>query len=145
MQRLWIIESNCSLLRFKFSKFLDFLASSNTFSNLTLHWSFTGIGSTGMALLIWHLFVKIMLIFVRLFKNQMFLPKVDLVSLLSTLLRNQLDQLTCSLPKNVTTFHGQQDGIIYFCLSPNKRFFFGNLNEVEKLSLEKFIIFLVKI
>ena len=32
-----------------------------------------------------------------------------------------LDQLTCSLPKNVTTFHGQQDGIIHFCLSPNKR------------------------
>ena len=32
-----------------------------------------------------------------------------------------LDQLTCSLPKNVTTFHGEQDGIIHFCLSPNKR------------------------
>ena len=32
-----------------------------------------------------------------------------------------LDQLTCSLPKNVTTFHRQQDGIIHFCLSPNKR------------------------
>ena len=32
-----------------------------------------------------------------------------------------LDQLTCSLPKNVTTFHGQQDGIIHFCLTPNKR------------------------
>ena len=32
-----------------------------------------------------------------------------------------LEQLTCSLPKNVTTFHGQQDGIIHFCLSPNKR------------------------
>ena len=32
-----------------------------------------------------------------------------------------LDQLTCSLPKNVTTFHGQQDGIIHFYLSPNKR------------------------
>ena len=31
-----------------------------------------------------------------------------------------LDQLTCSLPKNVTTFHRQQDGIIHFCLSPNK-------------------------
>ena len=32
-----------------------------------------------------------------------------------------LEQLTCSLPKNVTTFHGQQDGIIHFCLTPNKR------------------------
>ena len=32
-----------------------------------------------------------------------------------------LDWLTCSLPKNVTSFHGQQDGIIHFCLSPNKR------------------------
>ena len=32
-----------------------------------------------------------------------------------------LDQLTWSLPKNVTTFHGQQDGIIRFFLSPNKR------------------------
>ena len=32
-----------------------------------------------------------------------------------------LDQLTSSLPKNVTTFHGQQDGIIHFSLSPNKR------------------------
>ena len=32
-----------------------------------------------------------------------------------------LDQLTSSLPKNVTTFHRQQDGIIHFCLSPNKR------------------------
>ena len=32
-----------------------------------------------------------------------------------------LEQLTCSLPKNVTTFHRQQDGIIHFCLSPNKR------------------------
>ena len=32
-----------------------------------------------------------------------------------------LDQLTCSLPKNVTTFRGEQDGIIHFCLSPNER------------------------
>ena len=32
-----------------------------------------------------------------------------------------LDQLTCSLPKNVTTFHGKQDGIINFCLIPNWR------------------------
>ena len=31
-----------------------------------------------------------------------------------------LDQLTCSLPKNVTTFHRQQEGIIHFCLSPQK-------------------------
>ena len=33
----------------------------------------------------------------------------------------KLDQLTCFLPKNVTTFHGEQDGIIHFCLSPNER------------------------
>ena len=32
-----------------------------------------------------------------------------------------LDQLTCFLPKNVTTFYGEQDGIIHFCLSPNER------------------------
>ena len=32
-----------------------------------------------------------------------------------------LDQFSCSLPKNVTTFHKQQDGIIHFYLSPNKR------------------------
>ena len=31
-----------------------------------------------------------------------------------------LDQFTWSLPKNVTTFHRQQDGIPHFCLSPNK-------------------------
>ena len=31
-----------------------------------------------------------------------------------------LDQFTCSLPKNVTTFHRQQDGFIHFCLSPIK-------------------------
>ena len=31
-----------------------------------------------------------------------------------------MDQLTCSLPKNVTTFHRQQEGTIHFCLSPNK-------------------------
>ena len=31
-----------------------------------------------------------------------------------------LDQLACSLPKNVTTFHREQDGIIHFCLSPYK-------------------------
>ena len=32
-----------------------------------------------------------------------------------------LDQLTCSLPKNVTTFHEEKDRIIHFCLSPYKR------------------------
>ena len=32
-----------------------------------------------------------------------------------------LDQFSCSLPKNVTTFHKQQDGIIHFYLSSNKR------------------------
>ena len=35
-----------------------------------------------------------------------------------------LDQLTCSLPKNVTTFHRQQEGIIHFCLCPQKNLFF---------------------
>ena len=30
------------------------------------------------------------------------------------------DQLRWSLPKNVTTFHGQCEGVIHFCLSPNK-------------------------
>ena len=39
-----------------------------------------------------------------------------------------LDQFTCSLPKNVTTFYGQQDGIIHFCLSPHKIGVFGNIN-----------------
>ena len=29
------------------------------------------------------------------------------------------DQFTCSLPKNVTTFHRQQDELIHFCLGPN--------------------------
>jgi len=33
----------------------------------------------------------------------------------------KLDQLTCSLPKNVTTFHWEQDGIIHFFVSPNER------------------------
>ena len=32
-----------------------------------------------------------------------------------------LDQLTCSLPKNITTFHEEKDGIIHSCLSPYKR------------------------
>ena len=32
-----------------------------------------------------------------------------------------MDQMTCSLPKNVTTFHGKEDGIIHFCLRPHKR------------------------
>ena len=39
-----------------------------------------------------------------------------------------LDQLTCSLPKNVTTFYGQQDGIIHFCLSPYKMSIFDTMN-----------------
>ena len=39
-----------------------------------------------------------------------------------------LDQLTCSLPKNVTTFHEEQDGIIHFFLSPYKMGVFGTLN-----------------
>ena len=32
-----------------------------------------------------------------------------------------LDQFACSLPKNLTTFHRQQDGIIHFYLNPNKK------------------------
>ena len=36
-----------------------------------------------------------------------------------------LDQLTCSLPKDISTFYGKQDGIIHFCLSPNKRVVFS--------------------
>ena len=43
---------------------------------------------------------------------------VQLFPIISPLI---LDQFTCSLPKNVTTFHREQDGIIHFCLSPNKR------------------------
>ena len=39
-----------------------------------------------------------------------------------------LDQLTCSLPKNLTTFHEEHDGIIHFCLSPYKMGVFGTLN-----------------
>ena len=39
-----------------------------------------------------------------------------------------LDQLTCSLPKNVTTFHGEQDGIIHVCVSPYKMGVFGTSN-----------------
>ena len=46
---------------------------------------------------------------------------VQLLPIITPLIRNQL---TCSLPKNVTTFHRQQDEIIHFCPSPNKR---GNL------------------
>ena len=42
---------------------------------------------------------------------------VQLFPIISPLI---LDQFTCSLPKNVTTFHRQQDGINHFCLSPNK-------------------------
>ena len=43
---------------------------------------------------------------------------VQLFPIISPLI---LDQFTCSLPKNVTTFQWEQDGIIHFCLSPNKR------------------------
>ena len=42
---------------------------------------------------------------------------VQLLSIITPLL---LNQFTCSLPKNVTTFHRQQEGTIHFCLSPNK-------------------------
>ena len=34
-----------------------------------------------------------------------------------------MDQFTCSLPKNVTTFHGKQDGIIHFGSVPIKGVF----------------------
>ena len=43
---------------------------------------------------------------------------VQLLPIVTPLL---LDQFKCSLPKNVTTFHRQKDGIIHFCLTPNKR------------------------
>ena len=33
----------------------------------------------------------------------------------------KLDLFSCSLPKNETSFHRQQDWIIHICLSPNKR------------------------
>ena len=44
-----------------------------------------------------------------------------IVQLLPIITPPKLDQDTCSLPKNVTTFHGEQDGIIHFCLTPNKK------------------------
>ena len=56
-----------------------------------------------------------------IFSNSIF----QLLSIITPLL---LDQLTCSLPKNVTTFHKEQDGIIHFCLSPYKMGVFGTLN-----------------
>ena len=39
-----------------------------------------------------------------------------------------LDQLTCSLPKNVTTFHREQDDVIHFCVSPDKIGICGTLD-----------------
>ena len=39
-----------------------------------------------------------------------------------------LDQLACSLPKNVTTFHREQDDVIHFCLSPDKIGICGTLD-----------------
>ena len=39
-----------------------------------------------------------------------------------------MDQMTCSLPKNVTTFHVENDGIIHFCLCPYKMGVFGTLS-----------------
>ena len=44
----------------------------------------------------------------------------QLLSIITPLL---LDQLTCSLPKNVTTFHEEKDRIIHFCLSPYEQKF----------------------
>ena len=58
---------------------------------------------------------------ILIFSNSIF----QLLSIITPLL---LDQLTCSLPKNVTTFHEEQDGIIHFCLSPYKMGIFGTLN-----------------
>ena len=47
---------------------------------------------------------------------------MDMIFQLLPIITPQIfDQLTCSLLKNVTTFHRQQDWIIHFCLSPNKR------------------------
>ena len=42
---------------------------------------------------------------------------VQLLPIITPLIQNQL---TCSLPKNVTNFHKKQDGIIQFCHRPNK-------------------------
>ena len=42
-----------------------------------------------------------------------------IVQLLPNITPLILDQFTCSLPKNVTTFHMEQDKLIHFCLSPN--------------------------
>ena len=38
------------------------------------------------------------------------------------------DQMPCSLPKIITTFHEEKDGIIYFCLCLYKKGVFGTLN-----------------
>ena len=58
--------------------------------------------------------------FIFLLKRWWIFPNLT-VQLLPIITPLILDQFTCSLPKNVTTFHGQQDGIIHFCLTPNKR------------------------
>ena len=38
------------------------------------------------------------------------------------------DQMPCSLPKIITTFHEEKDGIIYFCLCLYKKGVFGTSN-----------------
>ena len=50
-----------------------------------------------------------------------------------------LDQMTCSFPKNVTTFHEEKDGIIHFCFSPYKMGAFGtfNLHFYKKMDFSK--------
>ena len=63
-------------------------------------------------------------------KSIIFLVNFSKLDFLTSFLNNSLilDQSTCSLPKNVTTFHGEQDGIIHFCISPYKMAVFGTLN-----------------
>ena len=47
---------------------------------------------------------------------------VQLLPIITPLIWNQL---TCSLPKNVTNFHGQQDGCI---ISDKKKYFVSRIN-----------------
>ena len=58
---------------------------------------------------------------ILIFPNSIF----QLLSMITPLI---LDQLTCSLPKNVTTFHREQDDVIHCCLSPYKMGVCGTLN-----------------
>ena len=57
-----------------------------------------------------------------------------IVQLLSIIIPLILDQFKCSLPKNVTTFHEQKDGIIHFCLTPKKGVFWHFKSQWATLS-----------